>query len=330
MNDVSSTRVERVHRDSIIIDGHCDTLGDVIGKERRLGERSALGQFDLPRALDGGLTAQLTATYFDTDWPGTAIHQTLQTIDAYYEELETYADLAMPAVCADDVLQAKELGKVALILSMEGAEGLAGDLSVLRIYYRLGLRVLGITWNRRNEAADGVGEIRTGGGLTHFGVELVQECNRLGIIIDIAHLARAGVQDVLELSELPVVATHANAYAVWPHPRNLTDAQLESIASKGGVVGVNALPHHLGSEDEMHGPLSLILDHIDHMVSVMGEDGVGIGMDFDGMGERRTEGMEDVSKLPNLTKGLVERGYTDEAINKILGDNFLRVFREVL
>jgi membrane dipeptidase len=329
MNTMGSADVEALRRKSIIVDGHCDTLGSVVRKRRRLGERSTLGQFDLPRALDGGLTPQLMATCFETNWPGSGIHQTLQFIAAYYEDLEAYSDLAMPAVCADDILRAKELGKVALILSMEGAEGLEGDLSVLRVCYRLGLRVLGITWNRRNEAADGIGEIRAGGGLTRFGVDLVKECKRLGIVIDVAHLAPAGVEDVLELSKSPVVATHANCYALWPHARNLTDAQLEAIARTGGVVGVTPVPPFLG-KDEMHSHLSVLLDHIDHMVSVMGEDGVGLGMDFDGVGDMRTEGIENVSKLPNLTRGLVERGYTDEAISKILGGNFLRVLREVL
>ena len=317
--------VEALHRESIIVDAHCDTLGRVIEGQRRLGERSALGQFDFPRAMDGGLTAELMATCFSPQRGGTGARQTLQFIDTFYEELDAYSHLAMPAVCADDILRAKELGKIALILSMEGAEGLEGDLSVLRVCYRLGLRVLGITWNRRNEAADGIGEIRTGGGLTGFGVDLVKECNRLGIVIDVAHLAPAGVEDVLEVFELPVVATHAN----WPHPRNLTDAQLEAIARKGGVVGATPVPPFSG-KDEMHSHLSVLLDHIDHMVSVMGEDGVGLGMDFDGVGDMRTEGMEDVSRLPNLTKGLAERGYSAEAIRKILGGNFLRVFREML
>ena len=329
MDVINSDEVSSLHRESIIIDTHCDTLGRVIEGQRRLGERSTLGQFDLPRAVDGGLTAELMATIFGPGRGGTGTRQTLKFIDAFYEELDAYSDLVMLAVCADDILQAKKLGKIALILSMEGAGGLEGDLSVLRMCYRLGLRVLGITWNRRNEAADGIGEIRTGGGLTSFGVNLVKECNRLGIVIDLAHLAPAGVEDVLELSESPVVATHANCHALWPHPRNLTDAQLEAIARTGGVVGVTPVPPFLG-EDEMHSQLSVLLDHIEHMVSVMGEDGVGLGMDFDGVGDMRTGGMEDVSRLPNLTKGLAERGYSAEAIRKILGGNFLRVFREIL
>ncbi|MGI5835468.1 MAG: dipeptidase, partial [Chloroflexota bacterium] len=215
-----------------------------------------------------------------------------------------------------------------LVLSMEGAEGLDGDLGALRVFHRLGLRSLGLTWNWRNEAADGVFETRTCGGLTQFGIDLVGECNRLGILVDMAHLAPAGVRDVLEVSEAPVVVTHANCHALWPHFRNLTDSQLEAIAAKGGVVGATAVPAFLGQE-ESRCPLDPLLDHIDHMVKVMGEDAVGIGLDLDGVGDNRVEGLEDASKMPNLTVGLAERGYSESTIRKILGENFLRVFRQV-
>jgi membrane dipeptidase len=253
----------------------------------------------------------------------------VQFIDAFYEEIDAYPDLAIPAVSAGDITKAKEAGKVALILSMEGAEGLDGDLGALRVFYRLGLRALGITWNRRNKAADGTSEIRTGGGLTNFGVDVVKECNRLGILIDVAHLAPAGVADVLELSEAPIVATHANCHSLWPHPRNLTDEQLEAIAATGGVVGATAVPPFLG-EDTLHSDLSVLLDHVDYMVGVMGEDGVGLGLDFDGVGDKRTTGIEDVSHLPNITQGLAARGYSADSIRKILGGNFLRVFQQVM
>jgi membrane dipeptidase len=133
---------------------------------------------------------------------------------------------------------------------------------------------------------------------------------------------------VLELSDAPVIATHANCHALWPHPRNLTDDQLEAIAKKGGLVGVVPAPPFLG-KDENHSQLSVLLDHVDHMVSVMGEDGVGLGLDSDGLGDMRVEGIEDISKLPNLTQGLVDRGYSTETIRKILGGNYLRVFSEV-
>ena len=320
--------VRALHRQSTVFDAHCDALGAVVRGERRLGERSTDGQFDLPRALEGGVAAEVLAIFLHDPRPGTCMRQTVEYLDAFHREVEDFAHLAVPAVRADDILKARDQGKVALILSMEGAEGLEGDLGFLRVCYRLGLRFLGLTWNRRNEAADGVGEIRTGGGLSEFGVKLVKECNRLGIVVDMAHLAPAGVEDVLEVSEAPVVVTHANCHALVPFVRNLTDGQLEAIASKGGVVGVTAVPRFLG-DDEKRAPLSAMLDHVDHMVKVMGEDAVGIGTDFDGVRDSRVEGLEDASMMPRLAEALAARGYRAEAVQKILGGNFLRVFRQV-
>ena len=129
--------------------------------------------------------------------------------------------------------------------------------------------------------------------------------------------------------EGPVLVTHANCYAVWPHPRNLSDAQLEAIGRTGGVVGFSPVPLFLG-QDEKRNDLSSLLEHVDHMLSVMGEDGVGLGMDFDGMEDSRVTGLEDVSMLPNLTRGMLERGYSPATVGKVLGGNLLRVIEAVL
>jgi len=327
VNEQITPEAQALHRESLVIDTHADSIQCVL-EGRRLGVRSDQGQFDLPRALEGGISAEFTAIYLRTPRAG-AVHQAVQFVDALHQEVEAFPNMALQATRADDILRAKQEGKVALVLTMEGAEGLEGDLRSLRVFHRLGLRSLGLTWNWRNEAADGVDEIRTGGGLTQFGVSLVKECNHLGILLDMAHLSPAGVRDVLELSEAPVIVTHANCAALCPHPRNLTDTQLEAVASKGGVVGVTAVPRFLG-EEESRCPLSLLLDHIDHMVKVVGEDSVGMGTDFDGVGENRVVGLEDASKMPSLTAGLLQRGYSPERIRKILGGNFLRVFRQVV
>ena len=320
----------KLHQKSIVFDGHCDTLLAVLAGKRRLGERSSEGHLDLPRMREGGVTAQIFAICTcSRHLPSGPLKQALRMLDAFYRELADNPDSLVLATSAADIERAKGEGKVAAILGLEGAEPLEGDLGVLRMLHRLGVRVVGLTWNRRNRAADGVNEARTGGGLTNFGVELVRELNRLGMVIDMAHLAPAGVRDVLELSEAPVIASHANAYALCPHRRNLTDEQLEAIAAKGGVVGVTFVPRFV-AQDKEEASLERLLDHIDHMAKVAGIDHVGLGSDFDGFDDKPMAGLEDVTKLPNVTAGLLERGYSADEVKKVLGGNFLRVFREVM
>jgi len=321
----------------VIFDGHCDTLISIRDGDRRLGERCQVQpdggvissqHIDLPRLLEGGVTAQIFACFVRQQFlPSDATNEALRLIDAFYRALDENPEALLLATTAADVEQAKAEGKVAGVLSLEGAEALEGDLAMLRTFYRLGLRALGLTWNWRNQAADGQGESRTGGGLTEFGVALVREANRLGLILDIAHLAPAGVRDVLELSEAPVVASHANARALCDHHRNLTDEQLAGIAASGGLVGVTYVPSFLAQEHQ-DASLEKVLDHIDYIVKTIGVDHVGLGSDFDGFGGV-LPGLEDVSHLPALTAGMVARGYSDEKVAQILGGNYLRVFRQV-
>lgn len=329
--------VKNLHYNSIIFDGHCDTLISIRDNERRLGDRcqvtpnsdeTSWQHIDLPRLLEGGVTAQTFACFVRKQFlPSDATNEALRLIDAFYLALDENPDTLLLATMAADVEQAKAEGKVAGVLSLEGSEAMEGDLAMLRTFHRLGLRALGLTWNWRNQAADGLGESRTGGGLTEFGVALVREANRLGIILDIAHLAPAGVRDVLELSEAPVVASHANARALCDHRRNLTDEQLEGIAASGGLVAVTYVPSFL-AEDSQTASLEQVLDHIDYIVKTIGVDHVGLGSDFDGFGGM-LPGLEDATHMPALTAGLVNRGYTDEQVIKILGGNYLRIFHQV-
>lgn len=334
----NSTRIEKLHAESIIFDGHCDTLITIRDGERKLGRRCqpqpegdvlSSQHLDLPRLLEGGVTAQTFACFIRPQFlPSDATNEALRLIDAFYRAVDDDPDKLRLATRASDVEQAKAEGQVAGVLSLEGAEALEGDLAVLRSFYRLGLRAVGLTWNFRNRAADGLDEARTGGGLTEFGVKLLREANRLGILLDVAHLAPAGVRDVLKLSEAPVVASHANARALCEHRRNLSDEQLEGIASTGGLVAVTYVPNFV-AQDGQKASLERVLDHIDYIVKTIGLDHVGLGSDFDGFGGT-LPGLEDVSRLPALTAGLVERGYSDEAVSKILGGNYLRVFREAV
>ena len=318
-----------LHQDSIVFDAHCDTLLSVLEGKRTLGERSAEGHIDLPRQREGGVTAQVFAIFIEDQFLSSgAAAQTLRVLDTLYCELEKNPGTLLLARTSADIERAKRENMVAAVLGVEGAESVEGDLGLLRMFHRMGLRLLTVAWSRRNQAADGTYETRTGGGLTNFGVSLVEECNRLGIVVDISHLAPAGVQDVLETSSAPMIASHSNAFALCPHPRNLTDEQLAAVAGKGGVIGVTFVPDFL-SEHEEEATVDSILDHIEHIAKVAGMDHVGLGSDFDGFGPSAPRGMEDVTHLPHITAGLAERGYAADDIRKILGGNFLRVFRQV-
>ncbi len=325
------TNAEELHRRSIVIDAHCDTALLAAEDNYNLAERHNDHHLDFPRMREGGVTAQIFAVFVEARYlPAQATRRALQVIDAVYRQVEAGNGDARLITRAADIEAAKADRTLGVILGLEGAEALEGDLGVLRMFHRLGVRNIGLTWNFRNQAADGVAEERTGGGLTTFGVALVEEMNRLGIIVDIAHLAPAGVEDVLKVSQAPVIASHANARAVCDHRRNLTDAQLEKIARNGGVVGVTFVPAFVDASDGQ-ASLQRVLDHIDHMVHVMGDDHVGLGSDFDGFfGDEKTTGLEDVSRMPAITAGLLERGYSEASVQKILGGNFLRVFRQVV
>lgn len=321
-----------LHRRAIVCDGHCDTILSLANQDRPFVERAAVGHVDLPRLLEGGVTAQVFALFIEDAYlPGEAVRRTMQLLDRFYREVEASAGIFLATHVAD-IRRAKAEGKVAAILGIEGGEALEGDLAVLRMYFRLGVRLLTLTWNRRNALAEGWKEARSGGGLSTLGVEAVQEMNRLGMLVDVAHLSPAGVRDVLAVSQKPVVASHANARAVWDHPRNLSDEQVRGIAEKGGLIGVNFVPNFVGAPGEA--TLARLLDHIEHLVKVGGEDLVALGSDYDGFGfGGPAEGfhdLPDVSHLPRLTEAMLQRGLGERLVEKVLGENFLRVFGEVV
>lgn len=250
----------------------------------------------------------------------------LHMADTLHTEVEASRDDLVLARCSNDVESAHREGKLACILSIEGAEPLKGDLAVLRTAYRLGVRNIGLVWGGRNELGCGVlGSEVDDEGLSNFGRDVVQEAGRLGIMVDVSHLNEAGFWDVLDVTEKPIVASHSNARKLLDHPRNLWDEQIQAIAEAGGLVGV---VFAFLTEDRSASTLEHVLDQIDYMVTLVGPDHVGLGSDFDGI-KYTPAGLEDVSQMPAITRGLLERGYADEDIAQILGGNWLRVFREV-
>ncbi len=224
-------------------------------------------------------------------------------------------------------------GALAAILHFEGAENLGTEPGALEEFYDLGLRSLGLVWSRPNAYAGGVpfrfpGSPDTGPGLTDAGKELVRKCNRLGVLIDLSHLNERGFWDVAGLSEAPLVATHSNAHALCPTPRNLTDRQLDAIRDSDGMVGVNFAVAFLREDgyDNDDTSLETVVRHVDHLVEKVGIDRVGFGSDFDGA--RVPKAIGDVSGLPKLLAVLQEHGYGECELRKLAHENWLRVLRK--
>ncbi len=314
-----------------VIDAHCDTLQKVLAGEGTLGEGIPTAHVDVPRLRQGGVDVQVFACWVPTPYRyHNATVYTLRLIEAFYRELNAYGDALHLVRTAEDIPHVLSTGKIGAILSLEGAEPLDGYLELLNVFYRLGVRWLGLTWNFRNQVADGVADADTGGGLTPFGVEVVHTCYHLGIVVDVSHLSPAGVESVLKEAKGPVVASHSNARALCDHRRNLTDDQARAIAATGGVIGVTFVPAFLTPEPEK-ASLDHVLDHIEHFVQVVGVDHMGIGSTFDGLGDSRPpRGLEDVRHYTALHQGLRARGFTEEEITAILGGNWYRVLTQVL
>lgn len=315
-----------LHFDALVIDGHCDSIGDQLMHGRWLGERSPGGHIDLPRLHAGGVDAQFFACFvpFVFQRHGAVTHA-MERLDQLHLLAERHPDRFVIARTAADIRRAKAEGKIAGILGLEGAEALDASIGVLRQFYRLGVRNVGLAWNHRNAACDGTSETRSRGGLTNFGVQVVETCNQLGMLIDVSHLSSVGLEDVLAISRQPIIASHSNARALCDHVRNLTDGQLEAIAANGGVVGVTFVDAFL--RDNGRPGVDDVVRHIEYMLTRIGADHVAIGSDFDGC--TPPPELADVTRYPAITMRLQARGHSETTIRKILGGNFLRVFEAV-
>jgi len=328
-----------LHRDSLVVDTHCDTLKCLLPVFTRprdsmwgdrskvgMGVRSSMGHVDVPRLLEGGVTCQVFAVSGERSrTPSHSLRTALEMIDRFFRECDANRGAVVPVTTHGEIVQAKRAGKVAAMLSIEGADVLEGSVDVLRVFHRLGVRMVGLVHSIRNELADGVADRRTGGGLSELGAQAVGELNRLGMIVDVSHLNDEGFWDVLELSRDPVIASHSNARAVCDHPRNMTDDMIRALAEKGGVMGMNFAP---GFVHPSRATLGGVVDHIDYIVGLVGPGHVGLGSDFDGIPSTPV-GLEDVTRIPAITEELVRRGYGEDDVRKILGGNHLRLIRAV-
>jgi membrane dipeptidase len=346
-----------------IFDGHNDVLQSIYlpktGRPRSFFERTAEGHIDLPRMREGGFAGGFFAVFVRSDsatggFPGALPDS---TVTAYEMPLPnaldpTYArDITIKAMAGMFRLEAESEGQIkvvrtadeltstlgrdviAAVLHFEGAEAIDSDLNALEVFYQAGLRSLGLAWSRPNVFANGVpfkfpGTPDTGPGLSDAGRQLVKACNRLGILIDLAHINEQGFWNTAGISDAPLVVTHAGAHACCPSTRNLTDKQLDAIKESGGVLGVN---FHVGflREDgrrEPNTPLLEIVRHIDYVARRIGIDHVAFGSDFDGAIMPLDLG--DVAGMPKLLDSLRNHGYDDDALRKITHENWVRVLRK--
>jgi membrane dipeptidase len=315
-------------------------------KRRFDGSEGSLATEWLPRLRAGGVNLVVCAIYIDSIFlPEGALRRAVQLVDALLEEIAACPEFEL-ALTHADVERITAEGRIAALLAFEGAEPLGQDLAALRLFFRLGMRMLSFAWMRRTAFGDGAWENESRGGLTRLGRHAVREMNRLGIIADVSHASDQTTWDVLESSTQPVIASHSNVRAIRDHPRNLTDPMIEAIAASGGLVGVVAVAGYIS---ESESTITRWADHIDHVVKLVGIDHVGVGCDFydeimamgasqeipawnpgGSLGQLSFSGMRSWADLPSLTDELLQRGYTEGDLRKVYYDNFSRVMEAVL
>ncbi|MGI5852971.1 MAG: dipeptidase [Bacillota bacterium] len=323
MTDFHATELQTK---SIVTDAHVDTLDLLIRTGKKMSDSETEGHVCKGFLKKGGVNLLVTAMFTDpVVRPAGTMHRTLKLADLFWQICED-PDF-FPVLRRSDLDRLGGGGPIGLMLSIEGGEALCGDLAMLRLYHRLGVRLMTLTWNYRNELADGIGEKSAQGGLTDFGRKVVEAMNQLGMIVDVSHLSERGFWDVLEYSKVPPICTHSNSKKLCPHPRNLSDEQAVALANRGGVIGLTFCPAFI-AQDELV-TLEQFLDHVDHFAGLIGAHHLCIGSDFDGI-TSTPDVLTDISCLPLVTEGLLRRGYSDETVGGIIGGNFVRILRQQL
>ena len=369
-----SARARQLHARAIVVDSHDDTTQRLLSdKTFDIGVRQKNGNIDIPRMREGGLDALFFSIWVPADVTGLPAVKTADAlIDSVHKAVKAHPNDLMLATTAADVRRAASEHKIAALMGMEGGHMINDDLGQLRKYAAAGVRYLTLTHFKNNNWADSSTDKPKHNGLTPFGKEVVGELNKLGMMVDISHVADKTFYDVLAITKAPVIASHSSCRAIANHPRNMTDDMLRALAKNGGVVMINYEVSFLSEEyrvasDKASGGVvaqlaalskkcggneacstlesarinteamksgalpkvtwEKIIEHIDHAVKVAGADHVGLGSDFDGA--TMPFGMEDASKLPKITDALLEKGYSEQDIEKILGGNILRVMEQV-
>ncbi|KXI27150.1 dipeptidase [Paraglaciecola hydrolytica] len=364
----ASDKAIKLTQDTILIDTHIDVPFRLNKKWEDVSQATASGDFDYPRAKQGGLNAPFMSIYIpaslDKSAESTALADKL--ID-YVEAIVGRApDKFAIAKSADDVEKQFKQGLISLPMGMENGSPIQGSMDNLKHFYERGIRYITLAHSMSNHIADSSYDLRRQWkGLSPFGKELIVEMNKLGIMVDISHVSDDAFYQAVAISKVPVIASHSSLRAFTPgFERNMDDDMIKALGKNGGVVQINfgstfvskvarswsdTLSNKRKEIEEKEGKdsdlaksfekkytdknpmpfatVDTVLDHIDHVVKLIGIDHVGIGSDYDGVGDSLPEGLKDVSTYPNLVQGLLDRGYSDKDITKILSGNLLRVWR---
>ncbi len=330
-------------QNNIVVEGHRDVYEQLYRKS--IGEETPIRDAIAPRLIRDGINVCVYAisgdSYSHSQNTGRYLDTALENIDMFLEEAPKSEGMISLIRTKSDLPEKVRPGNISFLLHFEGGMPLQGSIHQLRNFYRLGLRSMQLTWNFRNELGDGVWENRTKGGLTRFGVEVIKEMNRLGMVVDLAHMNREGFFQSLEVARAPLIVSHANACGMLDNPRNLADDQIRAIADQGGLVGILALPDRVAKKDAT---LEDLLKHLDYMVELVGVECVALGMDFIKYDGPRTmkdqhhplhersyvKDFEEIEDLPKLIEGLGRHGYKEQEIALILGGNYLRVLKTIL
>lgn len=328
-------RARALHASTLVCDLHADTFLQVrhLGYDLRKRHRAPIGwapfmtHCDLPRFREGGVRAQCFGVVVPHFVRAARAHaeRTLAIMRATFAAAPDEVALVRDPWTAEAVARS---GRLAAFAGLEGAHTLEGDLEAVSRFHELGMSSLGLAHFRTNEVAASSGDRRPSfRGITPFGRRVIEEANRLGILVDLAHVHETSFFAAIDASAAPPIVSHAGARALRDHHRNLTDAQLRAVAARGGVVGVIFFPWYLSSRD-LAGSIDRVVDHIAHVAGLVGSAHVALGSDFDGF-VWTPRGLPDVSALPRLTEALVRRGFADGDVRAILGESFFATWRAV-
>ncbi|MEZ2339386.1 dipeptidase [Mucilaginibacter sp. RCC_168] len=371
---LSAQNAQQIHQRAILIDTHNDILSTQLITKNDLAKRQSTGNFDLVRAKEGGLDAQIFSIWCGENYgKGTAFAQANQEIDSLYALIKRNPDKITLVHNSAELKKAVDQKKLAALIGVEGGHMIEDRMDYIDSLAKRGMRYLTLTWNNSTSWATSARDEVTKKdslphlGLTDYGKQIVHHLNELGVMVDISHVGERTFYDVLATTNKPVIASHSCVYNIDPNRRNLKDEQLKALAKNGGVVCVNfysgfvdsaynpkmavfyskykaeidslgkvyhdvdlgfikASSLHQAEADKLRPPLSLLIQHIDYIVKLIGVDHVGIGSDFDGS-ESFPLGMDSVADYPKVTAELLKLNYSEKDIDKILGGNVMRVLK---